>query len=465
MGAQEAGEGAWTEALAGAICTRAQEAREPALAAASLAAAGLGPTRIWTDAVAVAVARRHLEALEAAREAQEEQAADSPSPAFKLAPLPAPGDLAGARTKRQAVLGLCPRQPGGVEAVPQWDPPKALPAAGAASTGQGLLFLGPAARAAVTGLTEEAAHELCRALAAEGGGTEDGAGECQVEMDSWGTWRSGRLRIAVVEEGRDGRSPEEQLAMAAHTSPHVVVVHVGLLQTHGALCAVLRNFKGALLVLEGDRGDLDEDEAGGILRTLGVTTRWRVAGVGFEPAKLPLLQPGKVFGDLKVSDLARDPMLLGLLKEAEPLYQRHFHEDLTDEVGSWQDAYIAFLVQPGKTTADKQLLGFVVYKFWDWPLRCMSVLRIAVPDKYRMLGCGRQLMRWAMDKARRKPRRECTKVTLCAVPEAVTFYERLNFVRTEEATDAPMDVEDEDIPQPLPGAVWMSYRLIGNAPK
>jgi len=67
-------------------------------------------------------------------------------------------------------------------------------------------------------------------------------------------------------------------------------------------------------------------------------------------------------------------------------------------------------------------------------------------------------MKWVMDKARQMRRRECQKVTLCAMPGAINFYLRLKFT--------PLDINEEEeegetasaSSSRMPGAIWMVYK-------
>merc|ERR1711974_16108 len=108
--------------------------------------------------------------------------------------------------------------------------------------------------------------------------------------------------------------------------------------------------------------------------------------------------------------------------------------------------------EPGRK-AKAFFLGFITYKFWGPPLKAMSVSRVAVPERYQMQGFGRQLVRWAIDRAKQKSRYECDRVTLSAIPKAVPFYERRNFVPVENN-----ELPDDDGPQVSDG-VKMEYRL------
>merc|ERR1712190_296418 len=142
-------------------------------------------------------------------------------------------------------------------------------------------------------------------------------------------------------------------------------------------------------------------------------------------------------GDLRLRDLEGCMALAALVTEAELLYDEYFHSELLEDVRSWEGSQVGFLIKAHPRSAPRpkdasvgeygELLGLIIYKFWGPPLRTLSVARVAVPQKYRMQGYGRQLMRWVVDKAKQKPRSECTNISLCAMPEAIPFYERLRF--------------------------------------
>merc|ERR1711862_491904 len=92
------------------------------------------------------------------------------------------------------------------------------------------------------------------------------------------------------------------------------------------------------------------------------------------------------------------------------------------------------------------------------PLRTMSVLRVVVPAEYRLQGYGRVLMRWVIEKAKSLCGSQCKRLTLCSMPEAISFYERLQFVpipQDDSDGDAPTD---PSLPQPLPGALWLEFK-------
>lgn len=323
-----------------------------------------------------------------------------------------------------------------------------LPAAAAAAS-ESCLFLGLGARASLSGLSEEEADSL---LACVRGG--------QAAADSDGAWAMSKhegLQVAALWD--DAGPMEEQIrsAAAAGKAPHLICARLGSVQRRSGVCAVLRQFKGALLLIEeADVGGDRSDDDAALLRSLGVTSRWRASQGGLGAFDLPAAPATEVLGDFRPKDLEADPALAALVADAQPLYDEHFHEDLLEDLGSKENARISFLVRPGQ--AEQVFCGLIVYKFWGPPLRVMSILRVAVPQKFRMLGYGRQLMRWAMQKATQMPRTQCAKLTLCAMPEAITFYDRLGFApMPDESLEMPPEESDE-VPKRLPGAVWMEYK-------
>jgi len=364
-----------------------------------------------------------------------------------LAALPTPGALVGVKSKRRPVLTLSVegRQHANMEAA---------------------VCLG--SRTSLAGLSEAEAADLVQCLV-------EGRDDC-----AWQITRHEQLRVAVMRD-----FGEADFDAAAANAPHVICMYLDRLKSDKAVCSVLRNFHGALLVIEGPheaQGEAEERERGEevamLLHALGVSARWSAAAGSFEQVSVPAAPVGEMTGDLRLRDLEKSPELLKLVAEkAQPLYEEFFHEDMMEELRSWtnpscpqEGAMVAFLVSPpgagdrrpqaeedAEPSERSELLGFIVYKFWGPPLRAMSILRVAVPHKYRMMGFGRQITKWAMERAKQKPRHECAKVTLCAMPEAIAFYDRLKFtpIPVEDLAELP---EEEDRGERLPGALWMEFR-------
>jgi len=195
-----------------------------------------------------------------------------------------------------------------------------------------------------------------------------------------------------------------------------------------------------------------------LLQSMGITSRWQALGDGFRSVAVPIAPETNVIGDLRLRDLEEQPELAALVEQAQPLYDKYFHEDLLDDLRDKGDTgRLAFLVRPGEASAEARFCGVLVYKFWGPPLRAVSILRVAVPDRLRFLGYGRTLMKWIMQKATQKPRAQCAKVTLCAMPEAVAFYDRLGFAFVPDE-NIELPAETDDGVRRLPGAVWMEYK-------
>jgi len=275
------------------------------------------------------------------------------------------------------------------------------------------------------------------------------------------------LRVATV-FGCDGAALHAEFSAAAAMAPHLVCVHLGGLSDRAGVCAVLKSFRGALLVLEAppdaESTGCGEEDQEGLLRALGVTSRWSVAEHGFESLTLPPALVTEIIGDLKLKDLEQDPDVVALVSQAQPLYDHHFHEDLIEDVRSRESAQVGFLVarrEEGDGLVQSQFLGLIVYKHWGPPLRVLSILRLAVPSKFRLQGFGRVLMRWAIEKARQMPRTLCARLTLNSMPEAIPFYQRLQFTpipQDENDDGGEPRVEEVDAGQPMPGALWMEMK-------
>merc|ERR1712087_944811 len=133
-----------------------------------------------------------------------------------------------------------------------------------------------------------------------------------------------------------------------------------------------------------------------------------------------------------------------------------FDDDLIELIGEEGVRLGLLVAAPPKCQQD--LYGFIIYKFWGPPLKTMSISRVAVPARYRLQGFGRQLVRWAIEKAKRKPRHECTRVSLKATPDAVRFYQRLNF--TQVLDDDPLSGEASSNE---PNSSWMEYNYGASA--
>mmetsp|Transcript_77640 Transcript_77640/g.222464 ORF Transcript_77640/g.222464 Transcript_77640/m.222464 type:complete len:491 (-) Transcript_77640:102-1574(-) len=313
-------------------------------------------------------------------------------------------------------------------------------------------------RISIVGLSSMQAASLLSCFAAGGGcgGAEAGGAADAGGGGCWEFRRHEGLRTAAL-HSRDAAALAQELSEVVAHSPHVVCVSSASLRARGGACAVLRAFQGALVIIEDeDEVDAEAVETACLLHAMGVKARWSI-GPGssvLEPAELPTPVQGEVMGDLKLRDAKEGPDMAPLFCEANALCLQEFHEDLI-EVLSGDVVRVGLLVSCEPPLA---FLGFITYKFWGPPLKAMSISRVAVPKKYQMMGFGRQLVRWAIEKAKQKSRFECDRVSLSAIPKAISFYARLNFVSVQGD-----DVPEEDGPN-KDGAVRMEYSL-GRASK
>lgn len=363
--------------------------------------------------------------------------------------LPVPPNLEGLKSRRRPVLSLK------VSAEMQ------KPDGGSSSSAASMVEITLQSRVSLVGLSSEYTDELMAGL------TDSKARLDQTAVGKLQLWQHPGLQVAIIDSASD---LEEQFAAAAFSKAHVICVKLSALRGRGGACAGLRTFKGGLLVLEeGIANDIDLD-----LEAAVASNQQCV-----HPEVMPESIAGEVMGDLKLKDVDTRPEVRALVEAAEPLYEDSFHASLEDDLRSWEGSLLGLLLRSsssssllGKATEgtsqgnkgarndsprEDELLGLIVYKHWGPPLRAMSILRLAVPQRYRMQGFGRQLMRWAMEKARQKPRSECARVTLCSMPEAIAFYERLQFTPMPLEDLCPLP-EEEGEGQRMPGALWMEYR-------
>lgn len=362
-------------------------------------------------------------------------AAGKPAAAQPLPELPVPGALEGIKSRKRPVLTMGLRRPN--------------PGTGDAQVGTFTLQLCMASRVTLGHLARDEACELLAALA-------PADGECSKR---WEVSRHAGLKVVAMSV----EAPlEEELRRAVAAGPHLLCVPMEMIRSQLNLCAILRKFKGAIVVVEDESASIDDPSIIGPLVLAGITERWCALDGGevWQQAAAPAVPATEIIGDITSRDVETKESIALLVEQVQPLYDEHFHADLREELSSWEGARLAFLVRARPKAADgepqQEALGVIVYKFWEPPLRAMSIPRLVVLKKWRMLGCGRLLMRWAMDKAQQKPPRECTKVTLCAMPEAIPFYERLKFApRKMEEEEASAEAEGSTL---MPGAVWMEYR-------
>lgn len=149
-----------------------------------------------------------------------------------------------------------------------------------------------------------------------------------------------------------------------------------------------------------------------------------------------------------------DPDVLCLLNQVRILSQECFLEDCLEHCskrGGWR---LTLLVARPKEMrlgpVQTVLLGFIVYRLKP-ELGVFSVAKIAVPSALRRHGFGRQLMMWGMLAAKRDQQIGC--ISLSALPQAVSFYQRLGFKKMHEITAK----DDENAL--FPGQVYMELKM------
>jgi hypothetical protein len=207
--------------------------------------------------------------------------ASAPKAQRKLAAMPSPGPLEGVKSKRKPVLTLVGKGHTNMEAA---------------------LSLG--SRASLAGLSEAEAADLVQCLA---NGRAEGRDDGGLRVE-----RHEHLKVAVMHN-----FGEADFEAAAAAAPHVLCVMLENLRADKAACSVLRNFKGALLAIEGPHEAREGcgEEAAMLLHALGVSARWSTEAGGLEQVEVPAAPVGEMLGDLRLKDLEKRPDLLELVKE------------------------------------------------------------------------------------------------------------------------------------------------------
>jgi len=162
----------------------------------------------------------------------------------------------------------------------------------------------------------------------------------------------------------------------------------------------------------------------------------------------------QVLADIKphIKETRADPALVSLLEQAKTLSEDCFYEDCLEgcsKRGGWR---ISLLASGLETGAEAVLLGFIVFKL-KTHLHCLSVAKLAVPECFRRRGYGRVLVLAIVQHA--KLLNEINCIGLAALPDAVTFYQRLGFKRMHEIT-AKDAAEDSDL---FPGQIYMEFAM------
>jgi len=131
-----------------------------------------------------------------------------------------------------------------------------------------------------------------------------------------------------------------------------------------------------------------------------------------------------------------------------------FNEDVFEKAEE-KDWTVAVLTRPysgapADNAPTRELAGFICYKIR--PGRVFHIARIAVPERMRIGGYGRRIMRWVLDKAAAYPKSEVAWIELSAVVQAVPFYESFGF----------MDMSCDDVEAEDHYCTWMEMPNISN---
>eukprot|EP00746_Dinoflagellata_sp_MGD_P002071 gnl/MRDRNA2_/MRDRNA2_103987_c0_seq1.p1 gnl/MRDRNA2_/MRDRNA2_103987_c0~~gnl/MRDRNA2_/MRDRNA2_103987_c0_seq1.p1 ORF type:complete len:484 (+),score=124.88 gnl/MRDRNA2_/MRDRNA2_103987_c0_seq1:209-1660(+) len=159
-------------------------------------------------------------------------------------------------------------------------------------------------------------------------------------------------------------------------------------------------------------------------------------------------QPGTRLGNLldQVTELSYECFKANVVKKLREKSEQN------------QPAVLVLLGQKNPQDVEEELpeelLGFLVYECSGPPVRRLTIHNVAVPERLRGFGYGKQLTAWAMDHAKNLPLSECGWLHCSALPEAVPFYKRLGWEVDIKAEDERVHLENE-----LPGQVYMQYKV------
>lgn len=300
-------------------------------------------------------------------------------------------------------------------------------------------------RLSIKGLSGQEAGDLLSSISAP-------VDQAQAKTSAWDVVMPEGVRVAVL-------SKESDIWDAAAGAPHLICLRSGILEPGAspqasALLATLRRFRGSLLVLEEPDSDTSD-----VVSALGVSSRCVRDREMLAPMTSPIAPSLELLEDLSYDRLRNDTSLAPLLPSVEALFKEHFHDDGGFMASLAEGSLVALVVAvtPGGEAADapvREVAGFIVYKHWRKPERAMSISRIAVSTKYRMLGCGRRLVTLVVERAEKLPQHECTAVTLCSLPTSVPFYEQLQF------TAIPKDELRPGMEATVPGSVKMRRKSV-----
>jgi len=288
---------------------------------------------------------------------------------------------------------------------------------------QGAVEVNLSSRAAVSGLSALHVAALFNELSSLGLG-EEPAGVV------WNLRHHDALKVALL---HGDLLLEEQLASAAASTPHVLVVDSDTLKDNA--WSAIRSFPGALVVVEGI-------SASRHFCALGIATRWRAVDASKEEGG-PVIasEPMRaLLHDVQIRDDG-SAMSGGLLvpgldslveEQLSPLYLEEFGADVGNlsKTQAGYDLLLSLLVEPQPAGEAPELLGFLAYKPWASPRPGVSIAAVGVTNKRRGSGFGRQLMDAAMAEAAAAAQAsgEQGHVYLRSLPTAVKFYLRLGYL-------------------------------------
>lgn len=155
--------------------------------------------------------------------------------------------------------------------------------------------------------------------------------------------------------------------------------------------------------------------------------------------------------DLDKSWQHRVPGLVELLDEQlHPLLVEEFAGN-NDNLRKTQEDYgmrLVLMVEQKIQAGEEQLrlLGFLAYKVWSDPRPSVSICAMAVPTCTRGCGYGRRLLEVAMEAAVDVSTDGMGLLTLLSLPEAVGFYARVGFQRSDGEALSTSEFESEDVP-------------------
>lgn len=141
-----------------------------------------------------------------------------------------------------------------------------------------------------------------------------------------------------------------------------------------------------------------------------------------------------------------------LEEQLDPLLVEEFAGNM-DNLRKTQEGYgmrlVLLIEQKNRQECEEQhlhLLGFLAYKVWSHPRPSVSICAMAVPMCKRGYGYGRRLLEVAMEVAASQSTGGSGLLTLLSLPEAVGFYSRIGFQRSDGESFIASDYDAEDAP-------------------